>query len=241
MPPPGSHHSTQKDVSLLKRVHTLIFKRWLISPHTLCKSASPHHPCLQWNTGYLAISDWLGFLRHRQWVIGGLWKGITLEPTRWHTHTCLCRIPLHFQALFSLESGGSKQVHSSPCPVWSHNTQPTEVCDPPSSAVRTYCYDWKNKKRLWLLYPNAKALSLFSFFSHVNQRSFISSAVKSKALSLRLGRLGSVDNPKSSYLAKIYYFCPKIRNEHKCCNMSINRRTFWGRGSTGRIWWTRRH
>lgn len=34
-----------------------------------------------------------------------------------YTHTCLCRIPLHFQALFRLESGGSKQVHSSPCPV----------------------------------------------------------------------------------------------------------------------------
>lgn len=105
-----------------------------------------------------------------------------------YTHTCLCRIPLHFQALFRLESGGSKQEHSSACPVWSHNTQPTEVCDPPSSAARTYCCNRERKKRLRLLYPNAKALSLFSFFSHVNQRSFISVAVKSKALLSKVGK-----------------------------------------------------
>lgn len=221
-------------------MHTLIFKHWLISPHTLCKSASPHHPRLQWTAGYLAIWDWLGFLRHRQWVTGGCERGSPLEPTRWHTHTCLCRIPLHFQAQFRLESGGSKQVHSSPCPVWSHNTQPTEVCDP-RPALQEHIVTIGKEKENQATLSKCKGSFFVLIFSHVNQRSFISCAVKPEALSLRSGWLGSEDNPKFGYLAKIYYCCPKIRNGHKCCNMSISRRTFLGRGSPGHIWRTRRH
>lgn len=70
------------------------------------------------------------------------------------------------------------------------------------------------------------------FFSHVNQRSFISSAAKSEALSLRSGRLRSFseDNRKSCYLVKIYYCCFKTRNEHKCFNISISRRTSYAGG-----------
>lgn len=124
---PGSHHSTQKQVSPLKPVPTLIFKDWFISPHT--PFISHVGVWWRWTAGYLAIWDWLGFLRHWQWVAGSCERG---SPWSLPTHTCLCRIPLHFQPLFRLESGGSKQVHSSPCPVWSHNTQPTELCDPPS-------------------------------------------------------------------------------------------------------------
>lgn len=70
------------------------------------------------------------------------------------------------------------------------------------------------------------------FFSHVNQRSFINSAAKSEALSLRSGRLRSFseDHRKSCYLVKIYYRCFKTRNEHKCFNISISRRTSYAGG-----------
>lgn len=67
---------------------------------------------------------------------------------------------------------------------------------------------------------------------HVNQRSFISSAAKSEALSLRSGRLRSLseDVRKSCYLVKIYYCCFKTRHEPKCFNISISRRTSYAGG-----------
>lgn len=121
-------------------------------------------------------------------------------------------------------------MHSSPGSVRSHNIQPTKVCDPPPSAARTYCFD---RKRDSVYFIRMQRLFLCSpFFSYVNQRSFISSAAKSDALSLRSGRLRnfSENNRKSSYLVKIYYRCFKTRNDHKCFNISISRRTSYAGG-----------
>lgn len=51
--------------------------------------------------------------------------------------------------------------------------------------------------------------------------------MKSEALSLRSGRLRSFseDHRKSCYLVMIYCRCFKTRNEHKCFDISISRRT----------------
>lgn len=202
--------------------------RALLASFLFCRSASPCRPRLGWTPGYQAIWDWLGFLRHRQWVTGGWWKGIPLGafPLA-YTH-------LSVQDTTSLPgpalSGVSKQVHSSPGSVRSHNTQPTKVCDPPPGAARTYCY---HRKRDSVYFIQMQRLFLCSpFFSHVNQRSFITSAAKSEALSLRSGRLRSFseDNRKSCYLVKIYNRCFKTRNEHKRFNISISRKTSYAGG-----------
>lgn len=119
----------------------------------------------QWKTaGYRAIWDWVGFLQSCEWGDGGLWKGIPLEPSLSHTHTCLLGIPLHFQALLCLESGGSKEVHSSPRSEWSHNTQPTGVYDP-FPVLEDYIVAIRKSTETGPTYPNAEAL--FSLSSHL--------------------------------------------------------------------------
>lgn len=77
----------------------------------------------------------LGYLRlgkislDLEWGYGGLWKGIPLEPSFSRTHlSARDTASLPGPALsVALESGVSKEVHSSPGSKWSHNTQPTGV------------------------------------------------------------------------------------------------------------------
>lgn len=189
--PPGSHHSTRKQVFLLKRVQTLIFKCWLISPHILCKRKSPHRPCLLWMAGYQAIWDWLGFLRHRQWATGGLWKGISLEPTRWHTHTPVCA-GYHFTSrlcsVWSLEAPSRSIPLPALCDHITHNPLRSVIHRP---ALQEHIVTIGKGKRDSGYFIQMQKLFLCSlFFSHVNQRSFISVAVKSKALLSLLSKVG---------------------------------------------------
>ena len=75
----------------------------------------------------------LGFCRARSGVTEDFERGSPPEPSLSRTHlSARDTTALPGPALsVALESGVSKEVHSSPGSVRSHNTQPTGVCDPP--------------------------------------------------------------------------------------------------------------
>ena len=91
----------------------------------------------------------------------------------------------------ALESGVSKEVHSSPGSEWSHNTQPTGVYDP-SPLLEDYIVAIAKSTECRVNFGECRGSVLF-LFSACNQQSLISTAVKSEAiLRLRLARRGRI-------------------------------------------------
>ncbi len=134
---------------------------------TLWGSAPPEQAPPQWKSaGYQAIGDWVGFLQSWEWGDGGLWKGIPLEPSLSRTHlSARDTTSLPGPALsVALESGVSKEVHSSPDSEWSHNTQPTGVYDP-SLELEDYIVAIQKSTETESTYLNVE--DLFCLSSHL--------------------------------------------------------------------------
>lgn len=158
-------------------------------------------------SGYLGLG-WISVALREGYTLKGDPPG-SLPASLLHTHTCLLGIPLHFQALFCLESGGSKEVHSSHCSEWSHIGQATGVSDPYNLPWKTLLFLWVEKSPAQIDLTYSIAESLFSIFL---LKSFISFSVKFEVTKhLQVAQKGgyqrTIDNRFSKYLDDLLSFC----------------------------------
>lgn len=201
---PTFHVENSREIKL--NTHTHIFSCFLgsISMETSREASHQNTVEVCRLSGYLGLG-WISVALREGYTLKGDPPGsfpVSLLHTHTHTHTCLLGIPLHFQALFCLESGGSKEVHSSHCSEWSHIGRATGVYDPSNLVWKTLLFPLGGKTPAQIDLTYSIAESLFSVF--LLKHSLISSSVKFEAtVHLRLAQEGgyqrTINNTSSTY------------------------------------------